>query len=254
MGAPSKEMMMRYRVAIALSLVVGSVGAFVLRAEDQPKPQDQPKESALDTTEKKVGYGIGHDIGSKLRSQGAGDIDVDSFVRGLHDGLAGTASVISESTLRAALKDFQAKAEANATKMHEEESKKNKAAGIEFLEKNKSAEGVKVTASGLQYKVVKAGSGEHPKATDTVTVNYEGTLLDGTVFDSSYQRGEPATFPLNRVIKGWTEGLQLMDVGSTYMLYIPSELAYGSSPPPGAKIGADSVLIFKVELIAIGKK
>jgi FKBP-type peptidyl-prolyl cis-trans isomerase len=242
-------MMMRYRVAVALSLVVGSVGAFALHAEDQPK---QPP--AFDTIEKKVGYGIGYDIGSKLKAQGAGDIDVDAFVRGLRDGLTGTASVVSASDLRAAINEFQAKAEAAANKQRGEESKKNKAAGVEFLEKNKTAEGVKVTESGLQYKVVKAGNGVHPKATDTVTVNYEGSLLDGTVFDSSYQRGEPATFPLNRVIKGWTEGLQLMDVGSTYMLYIPSELAYGSSPPPGAKIGADSVLIFKVELLVIGKK
>src|SRR5262245_45585263 len=151
-------MMMRYRVAVALSLVLGSVGAFVLRADDPPK---QP---ALDTLEKKVGYGIGYDIGAKLKSQGAGDIDVDAFVRGLHDGLAGTGPIMSESTLRAALQEFQTKAEAAAAKQRGEDSKKNKTAGTEFLEKNKSAEGVKVTASGLQYKVVKAGNGEHPKA------------------------------------------------------------------------------------------
>lgn len=237
---------MRNRVAAIVPIVVVALGTLALRAEDQPKGD-------LDTVEKKVGYAIGMDIGTKLKMQGAESIDVDALARGIRDGLAGTASVVSESVLREALKEFEAKVTAGATKKHDEQAKKNKEEGAAFLEKNKSAEGVKVTASGLQYKVVKGGNGEHPKASDTVTVNYEGTLIDGTVFDSSYKRGEPATFPLARVIKGWTEGLQLMDVGSSYMLYIPSELAYGESPRPGGPIGPNAVLIFKVELIEIKK-
>ena len=114
-------------------------------------------------------------------------------------------------------------------------------------------EGVKVTKSGLQYKVVKAGTGPKPAATDTVTVHYQGTLIDGTEFDSSYKRGEPTSFPLNRVIKGWTEGLQLMKEGATYMFYIPGDLAYGPNPRPGGKIGPNATLIFKVELIKVAK-
>ncbi|MDD5262861.1 MAG: FKBP-type peptidyl-prolyl cis-trans isomerase [Methylacidiphilales bacterium] len=119
-----------------------------------------------------------------------------------------------------------------------------------FLDENKARAGVKVTKSGLQYEVVKEGAGKSPAATDTVTVNYEGKLLNGTVFDSSYKRGQPATFPLNRVIPGWTEGVQLMKTGATYLFYIPSKLAYGPQGAPGA-IGPNECLIFKVELISI---
>src|SRR5262249_39630422 len=129
---------------------------------------------------------------------------------------------------------------------------KNKAEGAEFLAKNKTAEGVKVTNSGLQYKCIKEGNGQKPSLHDTVVVHYEGKLLDGTVFDSSYNRGAPATFALGQVIHGWTEGLQLMDVGSTYMLYIPGELAYGAVGNPPT-IGPDAVLIFKVEIQEIKK-
>ncbi len=119
-----------------------------------------------------------------------------------------------------------------------------------FLDENKARAGVKVTKSGLQYEVVKEGTGKSPAATDTVTVNYEGKLLNGTVFDSSYRRGQPIQFPLNRVIPGWTEGVQLMKTGATYLFYIPSKLAYGPQGAPGA-IGPNECLIFKVELISI---
>jgi len=129
-----------------------------------------------------------------------------------------------------------------------EAAEKNKTEGAKFLEENKKKEGVKTTASGLQYKVVKDGSGAQPKATDTVTVNYRGTLINGTEFDSSYKRGQPATFPVNGVIKGWTEALQLMKVGSKYQLFIPSDLAYGErSVSPD--LAANSTLIFEVELM-----
>ena len=123
--------------------------------------------------------------------------------------------------------------------------------GEKFLKENGAKDGVKTTASGLQYKIEKEGAGKNPAATDTVTVNYEGKLLDGTVFDSSYKRNEPATFPLNRVIRGWTEGLQLVKEGGTVILYIPSKLAYGESGTPGGPIGPNETLIFKVELIKI---
>ncbi len=127
----------------------------------------------------------------------------------------------------------------------------NKAAGEAYLAANKKKEGVKVTASGLQYEVLKAGSGKQPKATDTVVVHYRGTLIDGTEFDSSYKRGEPIDFPLNRVIPGWTEGVQLMQEGAKYRFVIPSGLAYGPRGTPGGPIGPDATLIFEVELLKV---
>jgi FKBP-type peptidyl-prolyl cis-trans isomerase len=209
-----------------------------------------PVGSEFDTLEKRVGYALGLQLGRNLRQQDA-TIDVDLLVRGLHDGLAGVASpALTDSQIQHSMMEFQKHLQARAAKVKEERAAKNKLEGAAFLEKNKAEEGVKVTPSGLEYKVVKPGNGPKPVATDTVVVNYEGTLLDGTVFDSSYKRGQPATFGLGQVIRGWTEGLQLMEVGSTYMLYIPAELAYGDNPPPGP-IGPRSVLTFKVELIEI---
>jgi FKBP-type peptidyl-prolyl cis-trans isomerase FkpA len=123
--------------------------------------------------------------------------------------------------------------------------------GVQFLAENATKEGVKVTPSGLQYKVITEGTGKSPKATDTVQVHYRGTLLDGTEFDSSYKRGQPATFPLNRVIAGWTEGVQLMKEGGKYQFFIPSKLAYGSSGTPGGPIGPNEALIFEVELLKV---
>src|SRR5207253_1751905 len=130
----------------------------------------------------------------------------------------------------------------------EKQAQQNSSAGEKFLAENKSKEGVKTTASGLQYKVLKEGNGAQPKSSDTVTVNYRGTLVDGTEFDSSYKRGQPATFPITGVIKGWTEALQLMKVGSKFQLFVPANLAYGDRSP-GAQIPAGSTLIFEVELL-----
>jgi len=127
----------------------------------------------------------------------------------------------------------------------------NKAAGEAYLAENKKKDGVKVTASGLQYEMLKAGSGKQPKATDTVVVHYRGTLIDGTEFDSSYKRGQPIDFPLNRVIPGWTEGVQLMQEGAKYRFVIPSALAYGPRGTPGGPIGPDATLIFEVELLKV---
>jgi FKBP-type peptidyl-prolyl cis-trans isomerase len=154
--------------------------------------------------------------------------------------------------MREALNELTTRQQASQKEKNAASSAKNKAEGAAYLEKNKAKAGVKVTASGLQYEVVKMGSGPKPKATNTVRVHYTGTLIDGTKFDSSVDRGQPAEFPLNGVIKGWTEGLQLMPVGSKFKFTIPSELAYGSNGA-GAQIGPDSVLVFDVELIKIVK-
>src|SRR4029077_1986577 len=162
---------------------------------------------------------------------------------GVKDGVSGKPQMTMDQirdTMVAFEKDMQDKQTAAA--------KKNEADSEKFLAENKSKEGVKTTSSGLQYKVLKEGTGAQPKSTDTVMVNYRGTLIDGTEFDSSYKRGQPATFPVGGVIKGWTEALQLMKVGSKLQLFIPANLAYGDHPP-GAQIPPGSSLIFEVELM-----
>lgn len=197
----------------------------------------------------KVSYVIGHQIGSDMQRSGA-DIDTDAMMKGVKDALAGTASKISPEDSQKVMNDFRT---AMRTKMEDKRKKEGEAnakEGKEFLAKNAKEKGVKVTPSGLQYLVVTEGKGTPPKATDTVKVHYKGTLLNGKEFDSSFKRNEPATFPVNGVIKGWTEALQLMKPGSKYKLWIPSDLAYGDRGA-GAEIGANSTLTFEVELIEI---
>ena len=189
----------------------------------------------------KMGYAVGVSIGKNL-SRIKEDILPARVISGIKDQLAGKPKMTAEAS-REALNALSAM-----------QSQKNKGKGLAFLEENKKKAGVKVTASGLQYEVLTLGKGPQPKVTSTVKVNYRGTQIDGTEFDSSYKRGEPTTFPLNGVIKGWTEGLQLMPVGSKFRFVIPSELAYGAQGTPSGGIGPDSVLVFEVELIAIVKK
>ena len=204
----------------------------------------QEKPPQLKDTKDKASYSIGLNIGSNLKRQNV-DLNTDALVTGLKDGISGQKPLLNEQEVREAMlalqKDMQEKQEAAA--------KKNAADGEKFLADNKAKAGVKTTASGLQYKVEKEGKGPSPKAEDTVTVNYRGTLIDGTEFDSSYKRGQPATFPVNGVIKGWTEALQLMKAGSKYQLFIPANLAYGAMGRPS--IPGNSTLIFDVELLDV---
>lgn len=193
----------------------------------------------------KASYIIGHQIAKSITSDPNIKVDKEMLVRALKDGLNGKESDISQQESQ----EFMQKYIAAQQKVAGE---KNKKEGEAFLEKNKKAADVVTLPSGLQYKVITAGKGAKPKATDTVTVDYEGTLVDGKVFDSSYKRGQPVSFPVNGVIKGWTEALQLMPEGSTWMLYVPSGLAYGAmSPSP--LIGPNSTLVFKVHFISIAK-
>ena len=181
-------------------------------------------------------------IGFNLARQKV-DINPDVLAAGIKDSLAGKPQLNPDQ-----VKEVMATFEKDMEQKQKEAGDKNKTEGVKFLEENKKKEGVKTTASGLQYKVVKDGNGPQPKASDTVTVNYRGTLINGTEFDSSYKRGQPASFPVNGVIKGWTEALQLMKVGSKYQLFIPSNLAYGErSVSPD--LAANSTLIFDVELL-----
>ena len=194
----------------------------------------------------KLSYAWGLAMGRQLQGMGMKELNTEDFkdgVKAVFDGAEPAISVEeAQKLIQDYLADLQKKAEEAA-----------KAAGVKFLEENKKNEGVKETASGLQYVVEKEGEGAQPSATDEVTVHYTGRLLDGTVFDSSVNRGEPATFPLNRVIPGWTEGLQLMKEGAKYTFFIPSDLAYGPQGIPGA-IPPHSTLIFEVELIKVNKK
>jgi len=206
---------------------------------------DQPAAGAagFTTDEQKVSYGIGFNMGSGVADQKAFTVDHTALKAGLEDGLAKSKTRISEQDLEKAFQAVQQKASAAAAI----EGEKQGAAGAAFLEKNKTKAGVKTTASGLQYEVVKPGlGGAKPTATSTVEVAYHGTLIDGTVFDSSIERGSTATFALNEVIPGWTEGLQLMSVGDKYKFYVPANLGYG--PRARGKIPANAVLIFEVEL------
>jgi FKBP-type peptidyl-prolyl cis-trans isomerase FklB len=195
-----------------------------------------------------VSYNLGILIAQNLKQQGLGDVNPAQLAKGVADALAG-ASVDLAKCNESVSEYLQAK-QAEKAKENAKKFEANIATGKKFLEDNKKRPGVVTTASGLQYEVMKAGTGAKPAATDQVTVHYEGTLLDGSIFDSSVKRGQPATFPLNRVIPGWTEGVQLMQVGSKYKFFIPSELAYGDQGA-GEDIAPHSTLIFEVELLKI---
>lgn len=209
--------------------------------------------TTLTTTKQKASYAIGMNLGGGLHRQNV-DVDSAALVQGMKDALAGGKTLLTEDEARAALmqlqKDMQEKQQAKAAA----EGDANKKEGDAFLAANKTKEGVVTLPSGLQYKILTPGSGPKPTASDSVVCNYKGTLINGTEFDSSYKRGEPATFPVTGVIKGWTEALQLMPVGSKWQLFIPADLAYGPRGTPGGPIGPNATLTFEVELISIKEK
>jgi FKBP-type peptidyl-prolyl cis-trans isomerase len=207
----------------------------VMRADDKPKAA--PSDVELKTQQDRVSYGIGRSIGDNIKSDGL-EVDVKMLARGITDALAGLESPQT-------MEEFEAAFLAMRKELQAQVVVKNK----KFLEENGKKEGVKTTESGLQYQVLRAGKGKKPTATDSVKAHYHGTFINGKVFDSSVDREEPAVFPLNRVIPGWTEGLQLMQVGAKYRFWIPSDLAYGPDGRPG--IAANSVLVFEVELLDV---
>jgi FKBP-type peptidyl-prolyl cis-trans isomerase FklB len=203
---------------------------------------------ALKSQKDKVSYIIGMEIGNNLKKQ-AIDIDSNILARGVKDILSGAKPLLTEQEVQEIMIAFQKEMMAKQSEV----AKKNKAEGETFLAENKKKEGVKTLSSGLQYKVIKAGTGKKPKSNDTVTVHYRGTLINGAEFDSSYKRGQPTTFPVSKVIPGWTEALQLMEVGAKWQLFIPSSLAYGEQGA-GGDIGPNATLIFEVELFSIQEK
>jgi len=228
------EMKLQLLVALGVVLLVGQVSA--------------QEKLVLKNQKEKISYIIGMDIGNNLKKQSI-DIDPNILAKGVKDAFSGSQPLLTEQEIRETTMAFQKEMMAK----QEEVAKKNKKEGEAFLAENKRKEGVKTLPSGLQYKVIKAGSGKKPTLSDTVTTNYRGTLIDGTEFDSSYRRGQPVNFQVNGVIPGWTEALQLMEEGAKWQLFIPSNLAYGERGA-GRDIGPNATLIFEIELLSIQEK
>lgn len=209
------------------------------------------EESPLKTQQDKVSYTLGMNLGKQLKQNNV-EVDYDLYLRGMKDALAGDDKVLlNDEDARQVMMEFQTELREKQMAKVKVEGAKNKEAGDAFLADNKEKEGVITTPSGLQYKVIVEGTGPVPKETDEVITHYRGTLIDGTEFDNSYKRNEPATFPVTNVIKGWTEALLKMPVGSKWQLFIPSDLAYGERGRPG--IPANSTLLFDIELLDIKK-
>lgn len=205
--------------------------------------------ASLKTKKDRVSYSIGMDVGRSLKQQEL-DIDPDILNKGIQDVLSGKTPLMSEEEFRAAMTELKKDLMTKQMEQRAEAGVKNRKESEAFLSENSKKDGVVTLPSGLQYTVIEEGNGEIPKLTDTVTVHYHGTLIDGTEFDSSYERGQPATFPVSGVIAGWTEALQLMKAGSKWKLFIPSKLAYGERGA-GRTIGPNSALIFDVDLISV---
>lgn len=212
----------------------------------------KPVPLTLTTPKQKASYAMGLNQGRSLHKNDV-DIDTSAFSRGLRDGMAGNKPLLTDQEAQAALTALQKQVQTAQQEKMKVAGAGNRKIGDAFLADNKAKEGVVALPSGLQYKILTAGTGPKPTATDSVVCNYRGTLINGTEFDSSYKRGQPATFPVSGVIKGWTEALQLMPVGSKWQLFIPADLAYGDRAA-GADIVPGSTLIFEVELVSIQTK
>ena len=224
-------------------IVCGVIALVAFGAVAQPGTTPPANKSAMSDSAK-IGYSLGAQIGKSLKRAGM-DIDVEAFIKGLKDVMADVPLALTEDEMRQAQMDFQK----NAVAKQQEQMKKQSADQEAYLKENGAKPGVVTLPSGLQYRVITAGSGPKPVATDNVKVNYRGTFMDGTEFDSSFKRNEPATFQVNGVIPGWSEALQLMPVGSKWEIVVPANIAYGAQAP--AKIGPNKMLIFEVELLEI---
>jgi len=230
---------MKTRVLIFTMLLLGS--ASVIAQKNNKNKTEMKLETKLDS----VSYGIGVNIAENLKGQGLGDLNVEAMAKGLQDILNNAELAISKEEVGPLLNEYM-------TQLQAEKAKEASKEGTEFLAKNGKRKEVTTLPSGLQYEVLSSGAGATPGLNDKVTTHYTGTLIDGTVFDSSVERGQPASFPVSGVIKGWTEALQLMKEGDKWKLYIPYDLAYGERGA-GANIGPYSTLVFEIELISVDK-
>jgi len=252
------------RMFVIVLILGGLVAMSVSAAKETPNKTTVPppvkkdavpkitvqKVDTLKTEMDKVSYAIGTQLGHKFKKQGV-DIRIGPLLRGLRDAIEGKQLALNDEQIKQVMQNFSQQMMAKRQEQQKADAAKNIIAGKTFLEANKSKEGVKVLPSGMQYKILKEGTGKSPTAENTVRTHYSGTLIDGTEFDSSIKRGKPAEFPVKGVIKGWTEALQLMKVGGKWQLFIPPELAYGERGNRG--IPGNSTLIFEVELIEIVK-
>ncbi len=246
---------------VCAALAVTSIASAQTAEAKKTEPAKSTSEAAapaakpaMDKVSYFIGTNIGGNIANNFKQQGV-EVDVENFLQAIRDQFEGKPSKYKQEELTAAMEAFEKVMQAKQGEMKQSQAAKSgevKAAGAKFLADNAKREGVKTTASGLQYEVMKAAEGAKPVPTDKVNVHYHGTLVNGKVFDSSVQRGEPITFGVQEVIKGWTEGLQLMTIGSKYKFFIPSDLAYGDNGA-GADIGPGETLIFEVELLKIEK-
>ena len=246
---------MRCQLLLALTLALGvSATAFAQNNKKEEAVPAPPAEKVdLEKIKPDYSYTIGLNVGRSIKADGI-DVDIDQLVKGLTDGVKAAKPKLTDAQMAACMTALQTAVRAKAEEEAKSAGDKNKKEGEAFLAANKSKPGVKTTASGLQYKVLKEGKAgaPKPKKTDKVKTHYHGTLISGKVFDSSVDRGEPISFPVNGVIAGWTEALQLMKVGDKWQLFIPSELAYRDSGA-GEDIGPNTTLIFEVELLGIGE-
>ncbi len=230
---------------------VGAQKAPAAKTGPATKPRTQSV-LTLKTQKDKLSYALGMNLGSNLHKEKV-EVDPAIVLRGLKDALAAGKMLLTEDEARVTLTQLQTEVRSKQQEKMKVAGEMNKKEGVEFLAANKSKEGIVILPSGLQYKILTEGTGPKPTASDTVVCNYRGTLISGTEFDSSYKRGQPASFPVNGVIKGWTEALQLMPVGSKWQLFVPAELGYGDRGA-GADIGPGATLIFEVELLSIQGK
>jgi FKBP-type peptidyl-prolyl cis-trans isomerase FklB len=267
---------MRKLSAVALTILGAGLGfTGVARAQQKPAPAAKPAPAStahkpattrahgttaakkpaplvLNTQKQKASYAIGLNIGKSMKRDSV-DVDTEILARGIRDALVGGKTLLTDDEVKAALTELQMEVRKHQQEEFQATATKNQQEGEAFLAANKTKEGVVTLPSGLQFKILKEGTGPKPAATDTVVCNYRGTLLNNTEFDSSIKHGGPATFPVEQVIKGWTEALQLMPVGSKWQVFIPAELAYGDRGA-GADIGPNSTLIFEIELLSIQDK
>lgn len=230
----NKAMKIRHLILtiFALAIIVSSCG--------QKVPSNINLENNLDS----VSYALGADVGNSLKNANCETLDYEAFIKGLDDRLTGKEIKVKDEMIRELINKY-------FTELRNKSITKNLEEGQKFLEENKKRDGVVTTESGLQYEILTEGTGKQPTDSSIVVTHYRGTLIDGTQFDSSYDRGNPAEFPLNGVIRGWTEGLQLMKEGGKYKFYIPTELGYGMNVRAGGKIQPNMALIFEVELIEV---